>query len=290
MPASVSQDQRPAALHIPGDRKACALPSAKVMDKWADECAGVRAAAEADNVIQMFDVIGEDYWTGGGITAKTVAAQLKVIGDKPVTVQINSPGGDMFEGIAIYNVLREHGQEVTVQIMGMAASAASIIAMAGDSVEIGAASFLMIHNCWVIAVGNANDMRALADWLDPFDQAMRDVYVARSGLKPEEVAQMMDDETYLSGAKAIDLGLADVLLSSDKVKEDASAKAAARELTDVRALELAAVASGKMTRTAARARIQNLKGTPGAVLPVTPGADETDWVEAMNALTQSLKS
>jgi ATP-dependent protease ClpP protease subunit len=96
------------------------------------------------------------------ITAKGVAAQLRAIGDRPVEVQINSPGGDMFEGFAIYNVLREHPQAITVKIMGMAASAASIIAMAGDTIEIGAASFIMIHNCEVVAVGNRHDMAETA--------------------------------------------------------------------------------------------------------------------------------
>src|SRR3546814_13007802 len=82
----------------------------------------------------------------------------------------------MFEGIACYNVLREHPQTVTVKVMGMAASAASIIAMAGDQIEIGAASFLMIHNCWVMAMGNRHDMAETAEWLAPFDAAMADVY------------------------------------------------------------------------------------------------------------------
>jgi ATP-dependent protease ClpP protease subunit len=136
--------------------------------------------------------IGEDFWTGGGVTAKKVTAQLRAIGDRPVEVQINSFGGDMFEGIAIYNVLREHPQPVTVKVMGMAASAASIIAMAGDTVEIGAASFVMIHNCWVVAMGNRHDMIETAQWLEPFDFAMRDVYAARTGQKPDAVQKWLD--------------------------------------------------------------------------------------------------
>ncbi|HYI43671.1 MAG TPA: head maturation protease, ClpP-related, partial [Sphingomicrobium sp.] len=134
-----------------------------MLDRWSEDGAGIRAVAVGDNVITMFGEIGEDFWSDNPITAKKVAAQLRAIGDRPVEVQINSPGGDMFEGIAIYNVLREHPQEITVKVMGMAASAASIIAMAGDRIEIGAASFLMIHNCWVMAIGNRHDMRETAD-------------------------------------------------------------------------------------------------------------------------------
>lgn len=147
-PARVMAKARPGALPIPGDRSVAALTKADVFDRWNVDAAGIRPAALAmnDNVITMFDVIGEDWWTGGGITAKGVAAALRAIGDRPVEVQINSPGGDMFEGIAIYNVLREHSQAITIKIMGMAASAASVIAMAGDTIEIGAASFIMIHN------------------------------------------------------------------------------------------------------------------------------------------------
>jgi ATP-dependent Clp protease protease subunit len=179
---------RPGALPIPANRDVSALTRPSVLDKWGDEAAGIRAVTTGDNVITMFDTIGEDFWTGGGITAKKVSAQLRAIGDRPVTVQINSPGGDMFEGIAIYNVLREHQQDITVQVMGMAASAASIIAMAGDTVEIGAASFFMIHNAWVLAIGNRHDMAETATWLEPFDAAMRDVYAARTGLKADDAA------------------------------------------------------------------------------------------------------
>jgi ATP-dependent Clp protease protease subunit len=172
-----------------------------------------RAGSAGDNVITMFDVIGEDFWSGGGVTAKKVAAQLRAIGDRPVEVQINSPGGDMFEGIAIYNVLREHPAAVTVKVMGMAASAASIIAMAGDTIEIGAASFLMIHNCWVVAVGNRHDMAETAAFLEPFDQAMADVYAAAHRARQRiKVAKWMDAETYMSGQMAIDRGFADALL------------------------------------------------------------------------------
>jgi hypothetical protein len=116
---------RPGALPIPAHTDVSAFTKPQVFDKWSNDAAGVRAVAMGDNVITMFDVIGEDFWSGGGITAKKVASQLRAIGDRPVEVQINSPGGDMFEGIAIYNVLREHPQPITVKVMGMAASAAS---------------------------------------------------------------------------------------------------------------------------------------------------------------------
>ncbi|VFT21653.1 phage portal protein [Klebsiella pneumoniae] len=152
------------------------LPSA--LDRWDG---GIKAAATDDNSISVFDVIGQDYW-GEGITAKRIAGALRAMNGADVTVNINSPGGDMFEGLAIYNLLREYEGRVTVKVLGIAASAASIIAMAGDDIQIGRGAFLMIHNCWVYAMGNRLDFAELALSLEPFDTAMADIYAARSGL------------------------------------------------------------------------------------------------------------
>lgn len=285
----VQSRERPGVLPIPATRDVSAFSPTSVIDRWNADAAGVRPAAleGGDNIITMFDIIGEDWWTGGGVTAKKVAAQLRAIGDRPVEVQINSPGGDMFEGLAIYNVLREHPQPITVKVMGMAASAASIIAMAGDTVQIGAASFLMIHNCWVVAAGNRNDMQEVADYLAPFDRAMADVYAQRSGQKAADCAKWMDAETYMSGGDAISRGFADELLPADQVKVDDKAKAADRDVNEVRAMEMALINSG-MTRAQARARIKSLKGTPGAAHDPadTPGAggNDNEWMAAAQSL------
>lgn len=281
---------RPNALPLPAQRRVSAFTKPDVFDQWGKDAAGVRALSADDATITMFDVVGEDFWSGGGVTAKKVAAQLRAIGDRPVTVQINSPGGDMFEGIAIYNVLREHPQPITVQVMGMAASAASIIAMAGDTIEIGAASFLMIHNCWVLAMGNRNDMREVADYLEPFDAAMVSLYAQRSGGDEAQIANWMDRETYMSGAQAIERGFADALLPADAMKVDADAQASERTSNELRALELTLVQAGA-TRSEARARINKIKGTPGAARDeATPGAGSTDWLPSAAALLNSLRA
>lgn len=280
---------RPDAMPMPAQRRVSAFTKPDVFDKWGEDAAGVRALAADDSTITMFDIIGEDFWSGGGVTAKKIAAQLRAIGDRPVTVQINSPGGDMFEGIAIYNVLREHPQPITVQVMGMAASAASIIAMAGDDVQVGASSFLMIHNCWVLAMGNRNDFRDLADWLEPFDQAMVSLYSQRTGQDDKTVAGWMDKETYMSGAQAVERGFADGLLPADSMKVDATAQAADRQTNELRALELTLVQAGN-TRSQARERINKIKGTPGAAPEATPGAGSTEWQVSAAALLNSLRA
>ncbi|EIO8649975.1 phage tail sheath subtilisin-like domain-containing protein [Salmonella enterica] len=187
------------------------LPSA--LDRWNG---GIKAAATDDNSISVFDVIGQDYW-GEGVTAKRIAGALRAMNGADVTVNINSPGGDMFEGLAIYNLLREYQGKVTVKVLGIAASAASVIAMAGDDIQIGRGAFLMIHNCWVVAMGNRHDFAELSASLEPFDNAMADIYAARSGLDMASVQKLMDAESYIGGSDAVEKGLADSLLSADAV-------------------------------------------------------------------------
>lgn len=230
----------------------------RAFERWNP---GLRAAAadeEEDRSISIYDAIGYDYWTGEGVTARRVASALRTLGAGPVTVNINSPGGDMFEGLAIYNLLREHKGDVTVKVLGMAASAASIIAMAGDTVQIARAAFFMVHNSWVIAAGNRNDLREIADWLEPFDAAMADIYVARTGAEPKAIAKLMDAESWIGGSAAIEQGFADELLPSDQVGQG-SAKAHAHA---ARRLEAALRASG-LPKSEAMRLISELKSGTG---------------------------
>lgn len=191
-----------------------------VLAKWSER----PLAAEADepNTISIYDVIGEDLWTGGGFTAKRAAAALRSIGKNPVTVKINSPGGDMFEGIAIYNLLREHPAKVTIDVMGWAASAASIIAMAGDEIRMGLGTFMMVHNAWGMVIGNRHDMEDAAKIFAGFDSAIVDIYAARTGLDRKAVEKLMDAETFMGPTEAVDKGFADSV-ADDLKADDASA-------------------------------------------------------------------
>lgn len=231
--------------------------STAALNKWD---ATIKAAVSDDaNTINIFDVIGEDYWTGEGWTATRVAGLLRYIGaDQDVTVNINSPGGDMFEGLAIYNLLREHKGEVTTKIMGVAASAASVVALGGDKVEIARAGFLMIHNAWILVAGNRNDLRSYADYLEPFDKAMADIYSARSGMPIEEAQALMDAESWIGGSEAIEMGFADSLLAADQISRDDSESASAAAKLD------RALAKTGMPRTERRKLLQEIKGTPSA--------------------------
>jgi ATP-dependent Clp protease protease subunit len=278
----------PIAARSPAKMDIAAFTPPEAFDRWN---AGIQAAGEVGaNTITIYDVIGADYWTGGGVTVKRVDAALRAIGAKDVEVHINSPGGDMFEGIAIYNRLLEHAGKVTVKVMGLAASAASIIAMAGEERLIGPASFLMIHNCWVLAVGNRHDMAEVAQFLEPFDDAMAGVYADRAAAKKADVAKWMDAETWMSGGMAEERGFATGLLSADDLKEDAEASAKARDLNALRQAEIALCRSG-CTRAEARSLLNKIKGTPGAAPETpTPGAGDLIWLGAAAELTQAIRS
>jgi ATP-dependent protease ClpP protease subunit len=227
------------------------------------------AAAESDQTITIYDVIGEDYWTGGGFTAKRMAGALRAIGEKPVTIAINSPGGDMFEGLAIFNMLRDHKAEVSVKVMGLAASAASLIAMAGDQILMGQGSFLMIHNAWGVVVGNRHDMRAGADMFEPFDSAMAEIYAARSGQTGDKIAAMMDAETFINAKDARDLGFSDGDFAAPE-SEGASNSGADARVQSRRRLE-ALLAKQGVPRSERRKMFRDA-GMRDAADPATPRA------------------
>lgn len=212
-----------------------------VMAKWAER----PLAAESDdpNTISIYDVIGEDFWTGGGFTAKRMSAALRSIGKNDVTVKINSPGGDMFEGIAIYNLLREHPAKVTIDVMGWAASAASIIAMAGDDIRMGLGTFMMVHNAWGVVIGNRHDMADASTLFEGFDGAIADIYQARTGLDAKAIAKLMDAETFMGASDAVAKGFADSVNESLKA-DGADAKNLDSRLMARRQTEVALAKAG----------------------------------------------
>lgn len=159
--------------------------------------------------IQIFDLIGQE------VRANTVSDALKQIGPRPVVVEINSPGGSYFEGVAIYNLLRAHPAPVTARVMGIAASAASIIAMGASRVEMARNAEMMIHGGALLVAGGTAQMEAAAAFLRQIDAALAETYARRTGLPVAKVAAMLAAETYLPAAQAIALGFADALLNRD---------------------------------------------------------------------------
>jgi len=193
-----------------------------VLARWAEQ--PLAAVDDGETVINMFDVIGYDWWDGGGITTKWVQDQLRAASGRDVTVNINSPGGDMFEGIAIYNLLANYPARVTVNVVALAASAASIIAMAGDDVRMATGSFIMIHNCWAVVIGNQNDLREAAEIFATFDSALADIYEERVSVGRDEIVSMMNAESYIAPKDAIAKGFADAMIGETEVATKASNK------------------------------------------------------------------
>lgn len=170
--------------------------------------------------IYIYDIIGEDWWSGEGMSAKKFRKTLADCGSqKEVNIYIDSPGGNVFDGLAIYNQIKRHKAAFNVIIDGMAASAASIIAMAGDKITMAQNAFMMIHNAWSIAMGNADDMRKVADELDKISGELAETYVSRTGQDRTRINDMMNAETWMTANEALDFGFA------DEVDKNKSAKA-----------------------------------------------------------------
>lgn len=164
-------------------------------------------AAKKDSVLElyMYDDIGAS-WFSEGITSAGVTAALKSTEYDSILVRINSPGGDAFEGISIYNILAGQGKPVNVIIDGLAASAASVIAMAGTTRTMNKGAMLMVHNAWSMVAGEAKDLRKHADVLDKLSGSIADIYSSVSGSK--DAIGLMDAETWMTAGEAVAMGFA----------------------------------------------------------------------------------
>lgn len=176
----------------------------------------VRASGDT-TTIDFFGEIGP--W---GISAKNFSQLLGDVNTSLITLNINSPGGDVFDGIAIYNALLEHSAQVNVRVTGLAASAASLVAMAGDTIAIADNAFFMIHNAWTLAMGDRKAMAETARTLGKIDNELANTYATRTGGDKPDIVDMMDNETWLSASEAMDLGFADSTFGADTKQAKAS--------------------------------------------------------------------
>ena len=188
---------------------------ARLKSAWENAAKIDRPQAAATDLL-IYDRIGPDYWTGGGITHQSVTDWLGAlpVEAEEITVRVNSPGGDVFEGVGIYNALvawqaGQEGRKITVRIDALAASIASVIAMAGDEIVIGGNAMMMIHRASTITMGNAADHQSTAATLESIDQIIIDTYEARTGQKPEDLKAWLNGETYMTAAEAVERGFAD---------------------------------------------------------------------------------
>ena len=164
-----------------------------------------------DGVLDIEGPIAEESWFGDECSSKEFVKTLKGMGN--VTVHINSPGGDVMAGAEIYSALREHSLNgrgrVTVIVTALAASAASVVAMAGDEILISPVAYMMIHNPWSMAVGDAKEMRKTARTLDEITEGLITAYQQRTGKSRDQLKRMLENETWMSAQTCVDEGFAD---------------------------------------------------------------------------------
>lgn len=170
--------------------------------------------------IYIYDKIG-----GWGISARRFTEDLISLGNlSHINLHIHSPGGEVFDGIAIYNQLKNHSATITVYIDGLAASMASVIAMVGDTVIMPKNAMMMIHKPWGVSWGDANDMREYADLLDKLENVLIPAYVAKTGKTTEEITAMLEQETWLDGDECVEHGFADKVIEPVKAMASLTSK------------------------------------------------------------------
>ena len=189
------------------------------------ECKQSANQNEAD--VFIFGEIVSFKWDDTDTTAASFQKDLKELGEvSQINLHINSPGGSVFEGIAIGNMLRQHKARVVAHVDALAASIASVIVASCDEVIMPENSMLMIHNPWTISMGNAKELRKQADDLDKIAESSVVTYLAKAGekLTEEKIKQIMDEETWMSAQEAYNYGLCDVVESANKVAASISQK------------------------------------------------------------------
>lgn len=185
----------------------------------------LNAAANGQTDLYLHGDVGEGWWDDSGITAKKVIAALDEIETDTVNVHINTYGGDVFEGISIFNVLRASEKKIVTIVDGIAASAGSLIFLAGDQKKMPDNTQLMIHNPWTYASGNANDLEKVVDMLRTTESAMTKTYMESFVGTEEEIKELLDSEKFMTADEAKTFGFVDEIIT--KEPEDASANAQA---------------------------------------------------------------
>ena len=184
----------------------------------------VRNEETGERELWLYGVIGDDSWYSGDITPTKFRQELNFC-EGDIVVKINSEGGDVFAATAIYTMLKEYDGKITVKIDSLAASSASIVAMAGDEVQISPLGMIMIHNPSTFADGDSEELKSAAKMLDEVKETIINAYELKTKMPREQLAQMMDDETWIHARKAIDLGFADKIIGEENhSSEDSTAQ------------------------------------------------------------------
>ena len=220
----------------------------------------IRNSAESSDALDIFiySDIDNSWWDEDAMSADKFRKELEAHKDaKQINLYINSMGGSVSEGVAIFNQIRRHSAKVTAYIDGFACSIASVIPMAADEVVMGENSMLMIHNPWTFAAGNSKDLRKIADDLDKVrDGCIVTAYKAKCGDKitDEKLTELLDNETYLTAAECLDYGFADRILTISKDEKKADAENMMKEAMDHAKAEFMNGLSERLSQMVAKAK------------------------------------
>lgn len=252
-------------------------------DEELDAFDATIVAAEGGD-ISIYGVIGLDPVSGADNSERRIAAALRSVGNRDVTVTVNSPGGSFYSGLAIYNLLRLHPAKVTVQVIGMAASAASLIAMAGDEIALADGAHIMVHDASALAAGNRHDLGDIVTALSEVDAAMAKIYAARAGVDVSVATAWMDKSNGAGcrfyAEEAIRNGLADRRLAKAAVKAESC-----RYRPVERTIERALMRGDKVSAATAKAWIADLKGSARDAAPTIERDAGFDAAAVMRLLT-----
>ena len=169
--------------------------------------------------LEIGGVIGDDTWYEDDVSPKIFKDEL-MKGTGPVTVWINSPGGDCIAASVIYTALSEYPGEITVKVSGLAASAASVVAMAGDRVEMAATAMMMIHNPATTVYGDHNEMKTAIKVLEEVKESIINAYERKTNLPRDDISKLMENETWMNAKKAVELGFADSIIGDEEASEN----------------------------------------------------------------------
>lgn len=193
----------------------------EILNQFSDTDSKLEVRNEADSENAEINIYGAIGGMFSDVNAKKIKKQIESINKDIINVNINSPGGDVFDSVAIHNMLKKHKAKVIVYIDGIAASGASVIAMAGDEIKMPSNAMLMIHNAWTFAMGNSKDLKQVANQLEKIDNgAVKRSYLERFVGSEEELNKLLDNETFLTAEESVSLGLADEVIESQENKEE----------------------------------------------------------------------
>lgn len=229
------------------------------------------AVDSSESTLYLEGPISDITWWGDEVTPQAFRDELAKMKGNKLTVVINSGGGDVFAGLSIYNALRELEAEVTVRVDGLAASIASVIAMAGDTVVMSPGAMLMVHKPSVFAAGNTEDLEKAIEMLETVEESIIPIYTSKTGLSVEEVKELMEAETWMSAEKAVELGFADEAIEAKKVEAGAIQNAFGGKF----AFSMSATKKS-LDDFVKKVAMSEQAETPAADEPQTPSADEPE--------------